>query len=54
MKIAVCVKQSIDTEALITLGSDGEVSTEGANIIDPMRNSLWRKRSSSRSKTVAK
>lgn len=36
MKIAVCVKQSIDTEALITLGSDGEVSTEGAAlIIDP-------------------
>ena len=36
MKIAVCVKQSIDTEALITLGSDGEGSTEGAAlIIDP-------------------
>ena len=36
MKIAVCVKQSIDTEALITLSSDGEVSTEGAAlIIDP-------------------
>lgn len=36
MKIAVCVKQAIDTEALITLDADGNVVTEGAAlIIDP-------------------
>ncbi len=36
MKIAVCVKQTIDTEALITLDNDGQVITEGAAlIIDP-------------------
>lgn len=36
MKIAVCVKQAIDTEALITLDADGQVVTEGAAlIIDP-------------------
>lgn len=36
MKIAVCVKQTIDTEAVITLDADGRVVTEGAAlIIDP-------------------
>lgn len=36
MKIAVCVKQTIDTEAVITLDADGQVVTEGAAlIIDP-------------------
>lgn len=36
MKIAVCVKQTIDTEAVIMLDADGNVVTEGAAlIIDP-------------------
>ena len=36
MNIAVCVKQSIDTEAVITLDDQGQVVTEGAAlIIDP-------------------
>lgn len=36
MNIAVCVKQSIDTEAVITLDEQGKVVTEGAAlIIDP-------------------
>lgn len=36
MKIAVCVKKSIDTEAVITLDADGQVVTEcAALIIDP-------------------
>ncbi len=36
MNIAVCVKQSIDTEAVITLDEQGKVVTEGvALIIDP-------------------
>lgn len=36
MKIAVCIKQSIDTEAVITLDEQGQVVTEGAAlIIDP-------------------
>lgn len=36
MNIAVCVKQSIDTEAIITLDDQGQVVTEGAAlIIDP-------------------
>lgn len=36
MKIAVCVKQTIDTEAVITLDANGKVVTEGAAlIIDP-------------------
>ena len=36
MKIVVCVKQTIDTEAVITLDADGCVVTEGAAlIIDP-------------------
>ncbi len=36
MNIAVCIKQSIDTEAVITLDDKGQVVTEGAAlIIDP-------------------
>lgn len=36
MKIAVCIKQAIDTEAVITLDDKGDVVTEGAAlIIDP-------------------
>lgn len=36
MNIAVCIKQSIDTEAVITLDSAGQPVTEGAaQIIDP-------------------
>lgn len=36
MKIAVCVKQTIDTEAVITIDDSGQVVTEGAAlIIDP-------------------
>lgn len=36
MKIAVCVKQTVDTEALVTLNDEGGIDTEGAAlIIDP-------------------
>lgn len=36
MNIAVCIKQSVDTEAVITLDAQGQVVTEGAAlIIDP-------------------
>ncbi len=33
MKIAVCVKQTFDTEALIKLDGNGQVSKEGVNLI---------------------
>ncbi|MEA5020399.1 MAG: electron transfer flavoprotein subunit beta/FixA family protein [Gordonibacter sp.] len=36
MNIAVCVKQTVDSEAAVVVGADGRVDTEGqAHVIDP-------------------